>query len=540
MSVLASLSSLIVLFLVVTIVVALVRRSSRARGDAGDPGADTVAYLLMALSMSVAGIAMAQLLATAFPANRLVFAPASDLAISISALVVSAPFAIYFWRRQARRRVEFPGSSGWTLYLTLIGLVFGIAFVVTAVPFVDGLLTNGPADNWTRALVFAAVLAFHEWAASVTPPRSGGSDLPRVVGAAIGLVTLGSGLTGLIGRGLLAAAYDAMTSTTHAVDFHPWLAMTIVGAPLWWYRWLRPWPRHMGVPRQTYLVLVSVTTLSAGLGGLAAIVASIADYLTDGTPAGEHFDSLPIQLALLTVGLVAWILHRRRLGIERTDRVRAYGYAMAAIGLGSAVSMAVLLTRNAFGTQRIVGGTAGQVLGTATFLIAGAAVFLWFTYTTRQGDPAEETASWPRHFYLLGVGIAFGLVAAGALITTLFVLINRLLDNQAGGTMLTPAAITVYSGLAAWYLIATFLGEREATETGEAVLPFAVTVVCSDPGPIAKSLPKQARLQIIARGDDAGDIDEDLAGRIAAAVAHEPSLVWVENGDFHIAPARAR
>jgi hypothetical protein len=69
----------------------------------------------------------------------------------------------------------------------------------------------------------------------------------------------------------------------------------------------------------------------------------------------------------------------------------------------------------------------------------------------------------------------------------------------------------------------------------EVVTPFPVTVICAHPGPIATRFPKQARLTVIHRADGIGNIDEDRADEIVAAVGHQPSLVWVDDDGFRVA-----
>jgi hypothetical protein len=531
------LGALIVLAVIVT-VIAVVSRSSNRRTQTDGEGGDLVSYLILALAMGVAGFALAELASTAFPGESLVFDPASELATSLSFLVVSAPLAFYFWRRQAARRARFPGSAGWTIYLAIIEVVFVTALVVAGVDFVNGLFTEEPANNWTRVVVFGAVVVFHELSARATPPRSDAGELSRVIGSAIGLVTSMTGLIGLLGAGVLMELYGAMVSSANTPEYHPWLAMVIIGAPLWWYRWLRPWRQEPGLPFWTYTSMLSVLSLTISVGSATAVMISVLQYLvSDVPPAGEHFELLPFEGAFLLVGFGVWVLHRARLGRERTHQVRAYEYLMAAIGLGVAVAWAVILTAIAFGTSQIVGGDPGDVVLAATILVVGLVVWLWFTTRSNKGEHEIEATAWPRRVYHLGLGVVLGLVAAGGLITTLFILINRLLGEQAG-SLLEPGAVFVYAGLATWYLLASYLTEREAMASDEVVTPFDVTIISSHPGTIATRFPKQAKVRVLHRGDVSGAIDDEMADEIVAAVNNKSSLVWVDDDGFRIAPAR--
>lgn len=532
----AGITLVLVLGLVVLVVVIAIQRSMSKGEDKGD-GADVIAYLILALAMGVAGFALAELASTAFPGDRFVFDPAQNLATSLSALVVSTPFLVYFWQRQTRRRYAYPESAGWALYLAVIELVFLTAFVVSAVEFVNGLITEASASAWTRTLIFGAIVVFHEYAAIRTPPRSDAAELRRVIGSAIGLITATIGVTGLL-AGLLAAVYESVGEVA-ATDpgFHPWVAMLVVGAPIWWYRWLRPWEVKPALPRLTWTVIVTVAALATALGAATAIVVQITEYLLSETqPAGQHFDSLPVTLTLVLVGLPIWFLHRRDLAEEGDNALRVYQYALAAMGLVTAVSMAIALTIATLDRSLIVGAAASDIITLAVVLVLGLVV--WLTFERRVTVGEDAAPSWPRTLYTLGVGILFGLFAAGALITTLFFVLRRILDGTEGGGLLQAVIVFVYTALAAWYLLHGYARGRVETTPQETVAPFDVTVICSHPGPLATTFPEQARLRVWYRADDGAVITAEMAGEIVSAVANRPSFVWVDAEGFRVAPRR--
>ncbi|HSM44234.1 MAG TPA: DUF5671 domain-containing protein, partial [Acidimicrobiia bacterium] len=140
---------IVLLLAIVLTVMIVIQRSMGGKDDPSTGGTDVVAYLMLALAMGVAGFALAELASTAFPGDRFVFDPAEELATSLSALVVSTPFLIYFWRRQAARREAYPESAGWTLYLSLIELVFMTAFLIVTVLFLNGILSDETTATWT-------------------------------------------------------------------------------------------------------------------------------------------------------------------------------------------------------------------------------------------------------------------------------------------------------------------------------------------------------------------------------------------------------
>jgi hypothetical protein len=535
----AAVPLILVLGLIVGIVIVAIQRSSHKQPEKSD-GADVVVYLLLALSMGVAGFALAQLAATAFPGQSFVFDPADDLATSLAALVVSAPFLIYFWRRQARRREEYPRSAGWTLYLALIELVFVSAFAATAVLYINGLISEEPASAWTGALVFGAIVAFHEYAAKVTPPLSDAGELRRVFGSAIGLITGTIGLVGVL-TALFSLLYESGADSAPDPGFHPWVAMLIVGAPIWAYRWLKPWDAKPSVPRLTWGVVVTVGSLALAIGAATGIAVLLLLYLmAETSPAGQHFSTAPALLAASVSGLAVWAIHRRLLSEERGTPLQVYMYAMAALGLLVSVAMISALTIAAFSTTLIVGGGTEAVVTLATILAVGLALWLFFERRAAGTEEVPGRVSWPRRLYSLGMGVVFGLGAAGALITTVFILLRRILGSGAEGSVLEPGTIFVFSGLACWYLLARYTRERDAMAPEDVVAPFAVTLICSHPGMIAAKFPDEARLRVVYRDDDAGVVDEEMADEIVSAIANRPSLVWVDGDGFRIARSRGK
>lgn len=520
--------------------VLVVRRLSRGRSVGTSDGADLIPYLLLALSVGAAGFALAQLGRAAFPGDRFVFDSRQQVATSLATLVVTTPIAVYLWRRQARRRASRPRSPGWTLYLTLVTAGFLIPVVISAFQLLEWLLGTASAPAWTDVVVFGGAVVLHEVAIRRTPPRSDAADLPRVVGSAVGLFPTVAGLGGLL-FWVLERLYSTLAPTAGGVSATTSLALLLVGAPVWAYYWLRPWrEEEPGVPRNTWTFLVSVGGLSAAIGSLVAIVITILLYLfTTGQPAGARFDPLPAELTVLVMGLLVWWHHRGRLGEGRTDPKRAYEYSMAAIGVAGTVGFATALSSRALAADLLVGASADEVITLAVALTASLAVWWWFwSKTTRQ--PRElEAGTGPRRFYLLGLGIVTGLVAAGALIGTLFVLFRRLLEVQSGADSLAvQVSLFVFAGGASWHLLHNYFQDRSLIEAEDVITPYEVTLICSHPGVIATMFPKEARVRVVYRGDDLGTVDEDRARAIVSAVAHRSSLVWVDDEGFRVAPAR--
>jgi hypothetical protein len=533
-----SIVAILLLLAIVLVVVVIIQRTMSDQDEQGASGADIVAYFVLALSMGVAGFALTELASTAFPGDTFVFDPAEQVATSLSALVVSVPFLFYFWRRQARRRAMYPRSAGWTLYLSLMELVFTTASVVAGVLLVNGLISDDSTASWTGFLVFGAIVVFHEVQARATPPLSDAGELRRVIGSAIGLVAATVGLVGTL-AGLIALILDAMGGAPRDTGFHPWIAMLVVGAPVWWYRWWRPWDSEPAVPRITWTVVVTTAAMAVTLAASTSVLVMVLQYLLADVPsAAQHFEALHVAVALPLAGIPIWLTHRRLLDDQPLSALLVYLYAIAAGGLATAVAMATALTIATFSNQLIVGGGAGDVVTFATVVVAGLAAWLVFDRRASAREDEGVATSWPRRLYTLGVGVIFGLIATGALITVIFVLLRRVLAGSETGSLLEPGAIFVYSGLAAFYLLRSYAADRSATPPAQHIAPFQVTLICSHPGMIATKFPEQAKLKVLHRGDDVGNIGEDMADEIVAAVANRSSFVWVDETGFRVAPMR--
>jgi hypothetical protein len=102
------------------------------------------------------------------------------------------------------------------------------------------------------------------------------------------------------------------------------------------------------------------------------------------------------------------------------------------------------------------------------------------------------------------------------------------------------AAVTLFvaAGGAAYHLLKTNARDRALMESDEAaeIVPFDVTVIASHPGMLAARFPKQARMRAVYRSDGQGVVDDAMADEIVAAVANRPSIVWVDQDGFRVAP----
>lgn len=533
-----ALVALLILGAIVTGLVLAIRKFMDKRGEDSSDGGDVIPYLLLALAMGTTGFSLAALAATAFPPGAVVFDVTGRVATALAGLVVAAPITVYLWRRQAQRREPFPASGGWTVYLGLIEALFMTAFVVTAFMLADWLLSDGDAVSWADVVVYAGIVAFHEIAIRRTPPRSDSADLPRVVGSAIGLIATATAATGLL-FWLFDEVYATFAPQAGAEEAMTWLALLIVGGPVWYYRWWRPWPDESSLPRDAWMFLVSVVGLVTAIGAATLIVIQTVVFVFTSTEdAAQHFELLPGAASFGLVALLLWSHHRSRLGPERTAAVQAYGYAVTAVALGSLVGAATWLTALAFGGGDLITVDAAVVVSAAIVVLASLLVW-WVFWSKAQTAPRDvESASMPRRFYLLGMGIIMGVTSASALIGALVVLFQMVLGSTEGQTLVVQGALFVFSGLATWHLLRENGEDRSLIASEEVVTPFAVTIVCSHPGMVSTAFSDKAHVRIIYRDDDEGPISDEMAAQIVEEVNNKSSLVWVDRDGFRVAAAR--
>jgi hypothetical protein len=528
----------LILILIVVGVVLLARRGAKGR-QSGQPGSDVIVYLILAIAMGTSVFSLTQLGEAAFPGDRFVFDPERQVASSLAGLVVALPITIWLWIRQYRRRQVHPAAAGWTTYLSLTEAAFTTALVVALVATFDALLTNGGAPPITDLVILLGVFVFHDVARRRTPPRSDSAELPRVIGSAIGLIPTAIGLGGLL-YWVFSKFYGSFAPIAGGPELGTAIAFLIGGLPIWWYRWLLRWDSPPTPPRNAWTFLMATFGLVSAAGAVVSVTYQVLAYLlTDTPPAASHFDAIPLEASVGVVGLLIWAHHRRLLGRERNDPVRAYEYLSAAFGLAAAIASATTLVVTVFDQRDIVGRSSDIAIAAGVTLMAG--VILWLRFWGRgQKAPREiEVASPPRKFYLLGAGLINALIGAGALIAT-FVFVFQAILGVGGDreTLKVSATLFVLCGGAAWHLLREYAAGRDMLESDQVITPFDVTIVCSHPGTIATLFPKEARTRVIYRGDDAGVIHEQMASEIVEAVGHKSSIVWVDADGFRIASLR--
>lgn len=500
-------------------------------------GADLLAYGLLALFMGGTVWSLFLLARAAFPDQNLIGRTSqSELAGALAGLIVAAPLTYILWRRQDARRNEFPESSGWSIYLAFTDLVYLTWLVTYLVLLFSAVFGDGDFPRVTDLLIIAGVVGLHEWASRVDQPGGNISQIHRVVGSFIGLVSLWIGLSWAL-VWLLEKLYGTFTATAGTSGLAIALGMTIVGGVVWVIRWLTPWDQPADGTKLTYLVAVVTTSFLTMVGALTGIGVLIVVYVLDRPSPGAHFSDLPIYIAIAVTSMLVWKHHRPQFGPVRTDAIRSYQYLTAAIAQGTAVASGVGLARLLFEPEPLVDDVA--VLGiVGVIVLAVASAVWWIFWTTAQGAPRkEEASSLPRKFYVLGMAVILGLITAGAVVGILLYIFRSIfgLDSEPV-TLVTELALAALAGGAAFHLISQNKADSELREekTGR---PYVLTVICSHPGSLAAALPKEATLRIIYRGDEIGVIDDAMATAIVAETSGVDSIVWIDEAGFRAVPA---
>jgi hypothetical protein len=531
--------SLVVFLVVVVGLIALGSRFWRRREDEVEGGLDLIPYLLLALAVGVAGFSAAGLARASLTSNQFAGTPTGELSAALAGLVVAAPISYFLWRRQARRRKVFPETAGWPVYLAVIEAVFLTAFLVSVGQLADAFTDRAVTARWTDLIVYGGLVGFHWWAERREQPHGDAGELPRIVGSGVALIALTVGTIGTLAW-LLAEAYQAIGGAIDVPEPQIPLALTVVAVPIWAWRWMPPWREESTVFRNLYLSVVTSIALTIAFGaGVTIATVLIAFLLGEGGPAATHFDVYPAAISFALVGSAIWLHHRRRLGSGRTGALRGYEYAMAAVGLASLIASVVGLI-NAVLEPQLAGSNTGEVLiALGCTVIASGAVWLWFWRKAQAAPREEEIHVFQRRLYLIGMSVATGLTAAGALIGSLVVVFRALLGEggEISDSLPLPLSLAVVSGLAFWHLFDQLRRDGAGLKRLE-VKPFTVTVICSHPGGLTAMFPKEARTRVIYRADGAGVIDDEMASAIVSTVANTSSIVWVDDTGFEVAPAR--
>ncbi|MDH3606974.1 MAG: DUF5671 domain-containing protein, partial [Acidimicrobiia bacterium] len=245
--------------------------------------------------------------------------------------------------------------------------------------------------------------------------------------------------------------------------------------------------------------------------------------------AVRHFEDFIPAAAALVVGLTVWWYHRRVLGPSRgarTEVQRVYDYAVAAVGLVTAIVGVVILV---IGFQEAVFPPADSMtsevdilLGAITTLAVGVPLWAqaWLRTNRYVTAGPAEAASPTRRSYLLAVMGISGVVAAISLLVLLVTVFNDLLGEGGGrlrDDIQVPIALLATVGAVAVYHLLVFREEKGVVESVPVERPKQILLVTDDEvlATVIRDL-TGARVTVMHRLDANGEPAD--AGAVARAI----------------------
>jgi uncharacterized protein DUF5671 len=523
-------------------------------------------YALMLTMLALAGIGVAGLIDAAWPTSNALTESASRTAISIAFVVVALPVFLglaYSTRRRLSNDSDEQNSAGWAFYLT-VALVGSL--LASMALFASVLADLARNDTMNRAALIQAVTWTSIWAGHWrvsrrwVPKRSAQTHI--LLGAAIGLVWAAAGASALL-TAALSTIYDTLFLTSivdrGASELLRPLTVLVVGAPVWWWYWIRHARQGQRTPWWlAYVLLLGVLGGAvASISGLGTILFGVLEWILD-TPqagAGAHFAFLPGATTGVVVGCAAWLYHTAVLGSReerrRSEVGRVHDYLLAGAGFAVATSGAATLLATAiksFSGATVVTSSNGTALAAAiTLITVGSPLWLHYWMVTQRfatEDDSREVHSITRRAYILIILGVAGVIAVVSAIVLVFVVFEDILD----GTLATatidavavPFALLATAGLAAWYHFAVFREDRGVFDA-TSIQPVLreVTIVGSIGDGLADSI-REATGAVVRSMRRTGDptvvgSTEDLVEFLKQA-EHERVAITPIDGDFHITP----
>ncbi|MHA6513241.1 DUF5671 domain-containing protein [Tessaracoccus sp. G1721] len=512
------------------VVIVLVVAAARRRG----PGIDAhgvrrfFQYAVLFALVIVVAIGVSELLALLLGAEVPEWEdPDARLARGLAFVFVGGPLAalIAWWTRRAHRADPAERESGlYALYVTLAALV-GAVVAATALPEIGSAALQGELEHeaLARLVAFAGMWAFHWWLATRTLDAERNTPhllLGSVVGLALGVtglvLTLGSALDLLLRTDMIG---NPLTTLGEGGGL-------LLGGALIWVRY---WATSaVSLPRRP-LWLAVVLPLGVGGGLIMTLVAGsqllwsvLVWFLGDRqeASASNHFDSAPVEIAAVFVGLLVWWYHRTILGEGegRTEPRRVYEYLVAGIGLGAAaigVGTVLVALIESLTPGVDAGMTVLNTLWSAVTLLA-VGVPVWWIFWARirraaAASPDVELSSPTRRVYLVTL---FGLAGVAAVVALIAVAVILLQDVVAGsvsaatvrsmryglGTLVSAAAVSAYHG-------SVFRMDRATGVTTRARGPRTVLLIGAVGPEVDRDLARAtgARVEVWGRLDSAAD-----------------------------------
>jgi hypothetical protein len=461
---------LILAAILAVVVYSIVRYQRQRRLGAVDPGIGIVRRLYFylvsfaALMMTANGVVqIIRYIVESLFGGDLISGSQTGLAVGMSLTLVGLPLWLFHWRTVQRHVGEMPVEVRSAVRKFYIYLVLGVSVGLLVASSVELLrwafrLEEFKGWPWGSMIIWGAVWVFH-WRVEGEEgqPNEETMGIRRIYLYAVSLVGIVMGASGLgmIAHIVLSGGYDALIARTVLLSDESglWsestrgaLAQALVGGAAWGAHWLYFARNDLrSLLREAYIYLFAIlggvvtSLVSAGII-IFGLLTWILDVPTNDV-AADHFRFLPGAVASLCIGAGIWGYHwslarqeAQVAGAGLWSARRAYGYILAAVGLGAlAIGVARLVnTTLTVITESGLPKLAGQDLWrepialSVTLFILGAPLwgYYWTTIQRRlEEGGAPERASGERRVFIfaaLGVGVVALLIAASALLFFVF------------------------------------------------------------------------------------------------------------------------
>ncbi len=474
---LASLLPTLVLVGIVVGLIALVRRREGGEGLSAAAVRQFFLYVVAFVALFVASGGVHALLAALLPGSDLLVDDPAPAAFALAAVITGAPVWLLFLRLGARSAGEQPGDV-WSSSLYLYGVlaVSAALFAGFAIALLGGLLDLDARPEVIGGVVaWGAVWGYH-WrlhAAQGAPDERDewSMALRRLYFYATSALSFAVMLAGagVLLATVLDAAYGALFTTSivgsagafNAESLRIGASLALVGAPAWWWHWLRAssgdersWIRQWLVYG---LGVFGGTATAVAFGAMLLGRALYWALEPQSRGVAQELEVAPVAVAGLTASMAAWGYHawiaRKEEGLgPGTQGMRAYRHLMAAVGLGTlsvgTISLIAVLIGLASPSVRVLVDQSrwwsAELSVALTALSVGAPLWAYqWRRLQREAETDEERHSLPRRLTIFTVFGASALSAMGAFIALLSTLLLRLFENDLTADVFYDARLAI-------------------------------------------------------------------------------------------------
>ena len=522
-------------------------------------------YLLLYALIVVSALGLSGLLGRVLEPSTLVVADKTDLARSLSFVVVGIPLYIVlaFWtRRRFSEDASEAKSFGWGFYLTMTSITSLIVGMFALHDMVGWAVRDEDfrASALARLIVWGVVWGVHWWVQGHST-RVASARAHHLLGSIIALGTVVVGVDQLI-SGAIQRIWNIGGDRIllfHGDSILRSATTFIVGAPIWYLYWIRNYSKATRDPLWFSYVLLAgvgggllVSVVSASTLLYNVLVWFIGDAGT--TEAATHFHAVPSAFGAVCVGVITWWYHHAILEEDRTtmrtEVQRVYEYLMAGIGLlaaaGGLAMILVALVEALTSSSLISGsGATNALLAALTLLLVGTPV--WWIYWRRittavRLSPEAEHASPTRRIYLFILFGLGGLVAVATLLVGVFSIFDDIFKGSFGQETIRrirfALSILITTGAIAGYHWLIYRSERELM-ISDVRGPALVILVGPKDDDLGRSISQMTggRVQSWMRKDDqAGIWSTDQVIQALEQSKEEAVILLAESNGLQVIP----